>query len=419
MIVAAASTSYVASNFYTWGTVSCPGGNNVAWLKCATFDACKITVSNANGIAINKNYWGVQGWEVAASGTTSARCFQMRPANTSTSIHHIIFANDIANGCGSTGFVAFNNGAAGIDYVNILGNIAYNAATNNAFCQSGISVYEPVASDTNAGTHIYVAGNFSYSNLDPNPCNGSAPTDGNGLIFDTWDGSQGGVAGAYTQQGVAYNNIFLHNGGRGVEVFNNNTGGSHATIYVEYNTTFGNVTDPNNASGGSCGEVYVLIAHSTTVSHNLLATNAATGCNGHNLYAAYVAPGQGDVTVATNWLYSASGFNCGFQAPANGFACGTNATGTSPSFNSTSIPGAPSCGSATSTTNCMATVIANFTPTAGGATAYGYQAVSGTSVTDPLFPAWLCSVTNFPVGIITMGCGAPVNVPSVVGVTIQ
>src|SRR5580704_2654003 len=191
-ITAAASTSYVASNFYSWGTVTCAAGNNVAWLKCATFDACKITVTNANGIAINNNYWGVQGWEVHASGTTSA-CFQMRPPNTSTSIHHMIFANDVANGCGSTGFVAFNNGAAGIDYIAIVGNIAYNAATNNAFCQSGISVYEPVAHDANSGTHIYVAGNFSYSNLDPNPCNGAAPTDGNGLIFDTWDGSQGGV----------------------------------------------------------------------------------------------------------------------------------------------------------------------------------------------------------------------------------
>jgi hypothetical protein len=216
---------------------------------------------------------------------------------------------------------------------------------------------------------------------------------------------------------VAYNNIFLHNGGRGVEVFNNNSGSTHATIYVEYNTSWDNVTDPNNASSGSCGEAYVLIAQNTTVSHNLLATNAATGCNGHNLYAAYVAPGEGSDTVATNWLYSASGFNCGFQAPANGFSCGTNATGTSPSFTSATVPGAPSCGSNASVPDCMSTVISDFTPTASGSTAYGYQAVSNTSRVDALYPAWLCTVT-IPLNLVQPGCGITPNAPTTLSVII-
>jgi hypothetical protein len=49
-IVAAASTNYSATNFYTgkWGTVNCPAGNSVAWLTCEKFDACKIdTTANA------------------------------------------------------------------------------------------------------------------------------------------------------------------------------------------------------------------------------------------------------------------------------------------------------------------------------------------------------------------------------------
>jgi hypothetical protein len=52
VIVATASTSYSASNFYTrkWGTVNCPAGNNVAWLKCATFDACKISTTANQGM---------------------------------------------------------------------------------------------------------------------------------------------------------------------------------------------------------------------------------------------------------------------------------------------------------------------------------------------------------------------------------
>src|SRR6202043_725660 len=38
------------------------------------------------------------------------------------------------------------------------------------------------------------------------------------------------------------------------------------------------------------------------------------------------------------------------------------------------------------------------------AKAYGYQVPSTTSVSDPLFPQWLCNV-NLPAGLVTMGCG--------------
>ena len=51
----------------------------------------------------------------------------------------------------------------------------------------------------------------------------------------------------------------------------------------------------------------------------------------------------------------------------------------------------------------MATMVANFTP-GGGASSYGYQIPSTTSITDPLYPAWLCSV-SLPAGLVTPGCG--------------
>jgi hypothetical protein len=51
----------------------------------------------------------------------------------------------------------------------------------------------------------------------------------------------------------------------------------------------------------------------------------------------------------------------------------------------------------------MATVISDFTPTAGGAAGYGYQIPSVTPTFDPLFPQWLCNV-NLPAGLVTMGC---------------
>ena len=89
-----------------------PEANNVAWLKCATFDTCKTVTNsgkpNANGI----NYWnellGRQGWEVTALSGGSGACFVARPSGGSN-IHHIIFANDVANGCSEGGFDAAAN----------------------------------------------------------------------------------------------------------------------------------------------------------------------------------------------------------------------------------------------------------------------------------------------------------------------
>jgi hypothetical protein len=101
VIIAAASASYSYTDFGygKWGTVACPAGNNVAWLKCARFDACKISTSSGSGMIIEANYWGVQGWEVTTTNTSQDACFFASPPNSSTSIHNVVIANDIANRC--------------------------------------------------------------------------------------------------------------------------------------------------------------------------------------------------------------------------------------------------------------------------------------------------------------------------------
>jgi len=71
---------------------------------------------------------------------------------------------------------------------------------------------------------------------------------------------------------------------------------------------------------------------------------------------------------------------------------------------SPAIPGAPNCSTYASVPACMASVVVNLAPTAAGTSFYGYQAPSATSVYDPLFPQWLCSVTNLPANLVTMGC---------------
>ena len=242
-VIIAAPGEYSAGDFYTgkWGTVNCPEGNNVAWLQCATFDTCKISSTTTQGMYVDTSYWGVQGWEVTTSSYIYGTCFNIQPR--SSSIHHIIFANNVANGCMGGGFSASSRASsASVDYIVFVGNIAYNTARAGGVCTSGFNIYQPIASDTAAGTHMYIAGNFAYDNHDANPCGGTAPTDGEGINFDTFDFSQGGGP-AYTRQSVAQNNIVVGNGGRGILVNNNNTGGSHASFYVKYNTAYGNNSD--------------------------------------------------------------------------------------------------------------------------------------------------------------------------------
>ena len=261
-VISAASGTYSAANFNTgkWGTVTCPAGNNVAWLQCATFDTCKIASANSDGMWVDQSYWGVQGWEITTNTNIYGACFHAGPGTSApATISHIIFANDVANGCMGGGFTAYDSSTtASVDYIVYIGNIAYKSAQGNGVCFSGFNIYQPIASDTAAGTHMFVAGNYSYSNLDPDPCAGTAPTDGEGIILDTFDFTQGGGT-PYTQQAVVENNIVVNNGGRGIEVLNNSAGTSHSAIFITQNTSWGNLTDPNQSQyrlWGSCSYHY-------------------------------------------------------------------------------------------------------------------------------------------------------------------
>jgi hypothetical protein len=404
VVIASASTSYSATNFYTgkWGTVNCPAGNNVAWLKCATFDACKIYTTNNQGMWIDRSFWGVQGWEVSTSASdVYGTCFNVAPKYSAPAeIHHVILANDIANGCSQGGFVVTNRGSIGVDYVAIIGSIAYNAAQGTNTCTSGISIY-PVASDYASGTHIYVGGSFSYGNLEPNGCGGRTPTDGEGIIFDALDGTQTGLP-PYTQQTVAYNNIVVNNGARGIQNGYNSLGSYHAGVWLYQNTVWGNLTDPHQSWLG-CGEIAVTRASNTLLYSNLVSTRSATGCGGNPIYAIAVSAGDSSDTVVNNLAYGPNGNNT-FLYASGSFGWGSgNQFGTNPNFTNPVNPGAPSCGGTANVPGCMATVIANFKPKTASATYLGYQKPSSTPNSDSLFPRWLCSA-SLPSGLVTMGC---------------
>jgi hypothetical protein len=406
VILAAASTAYVDTNFRpgAWGVVACPAGNNVAWLKCVTFDACKITASDSghNAMTPTQSYWGIQGWEVTST-VAGNQCFEAYPPNSSTTVHHIIFANNVANGCYDGAFTTGSAANVGVDYVAIIGNIAYNGAQDNANCYSGIDIVVPVNSDTLPGTHYYIAGNFSWDNVDPNPCAGGAPTDGEGINLDTLNGNN------YSGQIVIDNNISVFNGGPGVQSFLNSGSSPNAPVYFRHNTTYGNQTGSINAF--PCAEVRFASSLSSKAYLNLIAASAASGCSpSQPIYAFDVTSPDSTDQVSNNFLYSAAGKNT--TGSGTGFAYGSNMTGTNPNFSNPVKPGPPSCGNYASVPACMATVIANFRPTNAAATGYGYQIPSSAPINDPLFPQWLCTVTNLPEGLVTMGCLVQSSLPA-------
>jgi serralysin len=339
------------------------------------------------------------------SGAAWGACFTASPKYSNPQeIHHIIFANNVANGCQGSGITSANRGVfASVDYLAVVGNIIYHAAQSNTECYSGISIYQPIQSDWQAGTHIYVAGNLSYGSMDPDPCGGSIPYDGEGIIFDTLDGSQGGMHAPYGAQVLAENNILIGNGGRGLEVGHNDAGSPpNATVYIRHNTIWGNNRDVHQNSTG-CGELNLNRTTTTIATFNLVATSSPTGCGYNIIYPLSVTESTGSVQVTQNFAYSVNGAN--LESWDNGsFSYGsTNTVGINPSFADPYVPGAPYCAGTSSAAACMATVVANFKPRAASAAGYGFQ-TPGTSATyDPLYPQWLCNV-NLPPGLVKNGC---------------
>jgi hypothetical protein len=395
VILATSSSSYNAGNFGTgnWGSVTCAPGNNVAWLKCATFDGCKISTNSSMGMWIDQSYWGVQGWEVSVTlPATYGTCFWVAPNwNNPAEIHHIVLANDIANGCTQGGFNSVTTKGASEDYVAFVGDIAYNSVQGSNACASAFSIYEPANSDTQSGTHMYVAGNFAWENVEPNICNGGSPTDGDGVIFDTWSQY------SYSGQGAIENNLVFLNGGYGYVVTNNNS----AKVYLHNNTAYGDFNDP--ATGISYGgEINLYNTSNTVASYDLIQATVSNTGQGNPVFALAVGEANSTNQAFNEWLAGVNGNNIWDWGTT--FSPGPNNTsGASPAFQNPSNPGPPNCGSYSTTVACMAATIANFTPTASGTAKQGYQQPSSTPDYDPYFPQWLCNV-NLPAGLVTMGC---------------
>ena len=403
VILAQPSSSYDSNNFNSghWGNVSCPNANNVAWLQCETFDACKIWSSN-EGINVDHSFWGVQGWEVTVASGTNGFCFGAAPSSANwTNIHHIIFANNVANKCQAGGFMTYASGHTGVDYITIIGNIAYDAIQGGKQCYNAISIYEPVQSDWNSGTHIYVADNIVWGNFQPYLCGGVRAWGGDGIIFDTFDGSQSGLPSPYGAQAVAQNNIVISNGGHGLEVQNNKKGSYHSLIVLAYNTSWNNEINYKMQSEALCSEVLLNSAYNVHEAYNLVSTSSARQCVNDPIYALSAYDVDGTVKSYGNFAYGYNGQNA-FKYAAGTFSYNSNTLGQWPYLHNAYTPGAPYCSGTGTVSNCMGWLMSNFTASATAAKYVGHQ-WPGTKPYDPLFPRWVCNVT-LPAGLIAKGC---------------
>lgn len=384
--ITAATGAYTVANSFTFGSFGTVTGTGhcVAWVICAQFPNCTATAGPSDGPAmwITSSHWGVSGF-VLTNVEDDYGCVQQ----TGT-IHDIVVVNTIFNGCHGGGM---NTG--GQDYFVYISDIAYDAAQESSHCASGFQFDFPTNSDTAPGTHIYGSQLFSWHNFDPNPCNATAPTDGQGIILDSWD------INTYTGQGAFENNVTFLNGAGGIRI----DATTLAKLYIKNNTTYGN-NGTTASSVSECGEIASQGSENLEVYLNLLVTNSATGCAGVTNYVFFVQTPFLATIFYNNFGYSSAGNNTG---QSGGFTFGPNNTfGTNPQLANPPLtnPGAPNCGAFVSVPACMAGIISQFVPQAMGTDGYGYQPVSINASNDSLFPQWLCQYGNQLSGLVTMGC---------------
>jgi len=292
---------------YGSGTSITHGGNaatatGYVVYRCAELDACKITESD-HGFQIippgaqgtggpGPNFIVIDGFELAATSEVAygvgINAWDDQPGGEDTlGSHHIWALNNLVHGYGEAG-IDLSNG----EYFYVIHNTVYNNANVTCDAQgSGIAMvsmkalsgYTPTAMDTSYGFRNVVEFNESYNNILTQCGTASDPydTDGNGIIFDTWDGS-GTTLGPYAGSGLAAFNVVYQNGAKGIQVFRN----SAATIVIANNTAYDNDLDPFSLGGGS-GEITIAGSVNTTVINNIAYPVIATSpsdprCQGTN-----------------------------------------------------------------------------------------------------------------------------------------
>ncbi len=146
----------------------------------------------------------------------------------------------------------------GADYVTVEDNQVYRNGFYSSYGGSGISLFVPRNADDDTRDYkLIVQRNIVWGNANLVPCgcwDYKAPTDGNGIILDTFEQNR------YTGRTLVIDNIVYGNGGRGIHVF-------HAgNADIAFNTTVGN----SAIAGTGEGEITVINAAHVHVWNNIM-----------------------------------------------------------------------------------------------------------------------------------------------------
>jgi Hint domain/Bacterial Ig-like domain/Right handed beta helix region len=271
------------------GTYTGPAGGDVLDITTSGTAAAPITIEAApgqnpvinssgcwQGINIEASYIVVNGVTVvgdAANYTLSQALAGNSTSNPSLDGNGIEVVGtagttNTANHVTIENCTVYNEPGAGIgtqfaDYVTIQNNVVYDNAHWSAFGQSGISLYESVASDTNPGVHSVISGNIVFGNSQLVPTQGSSiVTDGEGIILDTNN--------AYNYQGIieVENNLVYNNGSSGIESYATNN------AVITGNTSFNN--DTQNVQSAANAEIFNNGSSNNTISGNTLTVPTLT-----------------------------------------------------------------------------------------------------------------------------------------------
>jgi parallel beta-helix repeat protein len=211
-------TIYVEDGVYHESVYIQNSGAPGAWIKFQSFHPHGALVAplgqGTGSDAFNVNsqsFIEINGFEITAGPKS-----QGVAAGWGGVGHHTRVINNVVHDCGASG-IQLNNG----DYRIIENNIVYHNGLLAPWSGSGVSIYEPVASDLNPGFHNVVRNNIAYLND-----NAPGGTDGNGIIIDDFHHRQDKKGVPYTQAALVENNLSFGNGGAGIQVFESD----HVTI---------------------------------------------------------------------------------------------------------------------------------------------------------------------------------------------
>jgi parallel beta-helix repeat protein len=170
--------------------------------------------------------------------------------------HHITYRNNIVHDVNGNGLAAVRS-----DYVIIEDNVVYNNAWYSPWANSGITVYQGINTDNNTTDYkVIVRRNISHSNQNLIPFFIAGEiTDGNGIIIDDTEATQGG-AEPYLGRILVENNLVYNNGGRGIHAFYSNN------IDIVNNTTYQNSRHPEIDDG----EITTIYAKNVNVLNNIM-----------------------------------------------------------------------------------------------------------------------------------------------------